>query len=286
VKKGETMNISVFRKDRKNVGDWFSLPSRYLPMNAQQTFDLAQPESIPNEPGVVILGGGGLGRPSFQSYLDQLMRPDRKYKVIAWGVGSDTVTTKGRVMSGPEGMSSLLTFFNGMDDIGTRIYPKDGRYQNDRYRWVPCASCLNPLFGELRKTPITHRFGVYEHLRESLLPHISSRGRLWNRFSGRYKFQSNRGIDLRSKLLFMAQSEFVVTNSYHGVYWGTLLGRKVICVPFKNGLFSFRHPPSYLATEGFESALDLAKVYPNALDESREANLNFYSHLLAKYGDL
>ncbi len=280
------MNISVFRKDRKNVGDWYSLPSRYLPLRAQKTYDLAHPDSIPNEPGLVIFGGGGLGRQSFQPFVQKLMRPDRKYKIIAWGVGADSLTKQGEILQEPTDMARLLTYFEGMDDVGTRIDLKLASEAVRNLHWVPCASCLSPLFLELRNTPIRNRFGVYEHLREKVSPHLPGKGRFLDQLAGKYHYQSNRGTDFGKKLKFLAQSEFVITNSYHGVFWATLLQRKVICVPFKNGLFSFRHLPSYLGTDGLEAAMDLAQIYPDALDECREANLNFYFAMRSKYGDV
>lgn len=270
----------------RNVGDWWSVPSNFLPISVQGSFDLAKPDTIPNEPGVVILGGGGLGRKDFEPYIKALLREDRKYHVIGWGIGADSITLKGKVLPGPTEMRGLLNYFDGMDEIGTRIYPEAEGYPSDRYRWVPCASCLSPMFDELRSTPIRYSTCVYEHLRESLFPHISGHGRFWNRIFGRHKYLTNRGIDLRAKLTFMAQSEFIFTNSYHGVYWGTLLARKVVCVPFKNGLFSFKHLPAYLDHNGLESAMDQAKIDLSALEECREANRSFYLDMKAKYGNL
>lgn len=280
------MTFSVFRKDIKNVGDWWSVPSLYLPMSMEGSFDLAKPEEIPNLPGVAILGGGGLGRKNFEPFIQSLLRPDRAYRVIGWGLGADSVTRKGEVLTEPTDMATLLSYFDGLDEIGTRIFPDSNGYPDDRYRWVPCASCLSPLFQELRQLPTLYRTSVYEHLRESLLPHISGHGRLWNSIFGSHQYLTNRGIDLRAKLTFMAQSEFIITNSYHGVYWGTLLARKVICVPFKNGLFSFKHAPTYLDQDGLASAMERASVNHVALDECRDANIRFFKDMASKYGPL
>lgn len=280
------MNIAVFRKDKKNVGDWWSVPSSYLPMTIKDSYDLAKPNEIPNDPGVVILGGGGLGRKDFEPCIRSLLRPDRKYRVIGWGIGSDSLTLKGQVLPAPINMQELLGYFDGLDEIGTRIFPDGGIYPDSRYCWVPCASCLSPLFDELRPTQVEYRTCVYEHLREPLLSHISSRSRLWNRIFGPHRLLTNRGVNLKEKLRFMAKSEFVITNSYHGVYWGTLLGKRVVCVPFKNGLFSFKHAPSYLDADGLESAMDRAKVNNDALHECREANHAFYRRMKEKYGEL
>lgn len=92
-------------------------------------------------------------------------------------------------------------------------------------------------------------------------------------------------MDIAAKLRFLARFEFIVTNSYHGVYWATLLGRKVICLAFKNGLFSFRHAPAYFDPAEPSRAFDEAQAYPDAIDECRDANIGFYRYLIERYGD-
>lgn len=278
------MHISVFRKHKKNAGDWHSVPASFLPLKGQETFDLAAPETIPNEPGTIVLGGGGLGRPDFEPFLNALMRPDRKYQVIAWGVGADSVTKKKEILSEPTDMERLSSYFEDMDDVGTRIDFADSPLKNN-FCWVPCASCLSPLFDSLRDIPTKRKIGVYEHLRESVVQHLPRKSRITNRLFEGIGFGSNRGSDLEEKLRFLAESEYVFTNSYHGVYWATLLDRKVVCFPFKNGLFSFRHRPAYFHGQSVQDALDAARTYPDALDECRQANLEFYDRMKQKYGD-
>lgn len=280
------MNISIFRKDRKNVGDWWSVPVRYFPFVSDRNYDLVAPDEIPNENGVAILGGGGLGRVDFEPFLNRIGKKDRKYKVIAWGVGADTVTKRSSILSGPTDMAALLKYFDSFAEIGTRIHSTDNYGGDARFRWVPCASCMSPLFQKLRATKPTRSIGIYEHLRVPLTPHLGETNRMKAKYFGNYPVFSNRGTDLESKLAFIASFETILTNSYHGVYWATLLGRKTVCFPFKNGLFSFRHAPSYFGESGLEAALDLARPHPDALDECRMANLKFYQDMIEKYGDL
>jgi len=280
------MNLSVFRKDKKNVGDWWSVPMRHFSFTTTDNRDLILPDEIPNEDGVVILGGGGLGRVDFEAYLKRLNRPDRKYKIIAWGVGADTVTNRSGLLAGPTEMASLLRYFDGFDEIGPRIHSEDNYGGDARYRWVPCASCMSPLFQKLRATKPTRSIGIYEHLRVPLTPHLGGGGRIRAKYFGKYPVNSNRGNNLEEKLAYIASFETILTNSYHGVYWATLLGRKVVCFAFKNGLFTFRHAPSYFGNGGLDAALEQAVVYPDPLEESRAANLGFYTDMLGKYGDL
>lgn len=278
--------LSVFRMDRKNVGDLWSVPARFFSLNARTERDLISDQPLPNLPGMVIVGGGGLGRKGFDDYLRKLARPDRKYRLIAWGVGADSLTVKGGMLPGPQDMASLLSYFDGFDAIGTRIHSADGYGGDARFSWVPCASCMSPLFDELRSIAPREGIGVYEHLREPVMPHLAKGNRIWNKFFPAYPVDSNRGSDLRAKLAFLARFETIVTNSYHGVYWATLLNRKVVCLPFKNGLFSFRHSPAYFGADGLRAALDRARSFPDALSECRDANTRFRADMEARFGPL
>ena len=84
-------------------------------------------------------------------------------------------------------------------------------------------------------------------------------------------------------LNFIASGEVVVTNSYHGLYWSTLLGKKVICLESKGKFSQFKWQPTYAnPNECMEilKNIDDLPYYPCALTESREFNMKFYSKVL------
>ena len=63
-----------------------------------------------------------------------------------------------------------------------------------------------------------------------------------------------------------------------------LLERKVICVPFKSGLLSFKYAPAYSFNGELNDDLFVnAKKYKSVLEESRKLNLEFYNYLTSKY---
>lgn len=273
--------LSLYREDFKNVGDWWSVPSRYFPLEGPER-DVLSSGAVEKEVSNVIVGGGGLGRPgAFAEALDRLRRPDRHYGLIAWGVGADSVIVKNELLAGPVDMKSLLEFWRGFDLVGTRIVPQS-TYPDDSFHWVPCASCMSPLFDRLRSEKPTRKLGIYNHLRRDLRPHIHGEISWSERTTSWLNTASNRGRKLEDKLKFLARYETIVTNSYHGVYWATLLNRRVVGAPFKNGLFTFRHPPQYLQPGGFRTALDAAQSYPDALDECRDANRDFFARVQRK----
>lgn len=244
----QTGTVAIFRRDKTNVGDWWSPPERYFPLDVVKSIDLIDSENIPNLQANYIVGGGGLGNESFIPHLNKLTRTDRRYKLIAWGVGADHQVDRNSQATRPDNFDALLNYFSEFDEVGTRIFIPAGFGVRKNYQWVPCSSCMNPLFRELSSVKPTRRVGFFSHKRVPL----SEQGQRTSKFSymsslifGRKAHLNNRGTNIKQKLSALANCEFVVTNSYHGVYWATLLGRKVICQPFKDGLYSFKHPPAY-----------------------------------------
>jgi exopolysaccharide biosynthesis predicted pyruvyltransferase EpsI len=85
---------------------------------------------------------------------------------------------------------------------------------------------------------------------------------------------SNRCGDVASALAFIASGERVITNSYHGMYWATLMKRRVCVIPTRATRYKFvyaRHPPTLCATVN-EAIAATTRVYTEALHECREAN--------------
>jgi len=274
--------LNVFRRDPKNAGDWWSPPCKYFNLGKDEE-DLLSIKKINPNVDLIVVGGGGLGRYGvFKESLDHLSAAGRKYKLIAWGVGADTITTKNRLINADkdtsrEEINELLSFYKHFDIVGTRIYSDEIKWDS-KLRWVPCASCMNNLFDDLRKTQPTAKVGVFTHLRVDARKHIYAN--LWDRLSKNYPRISNKNCNLAQKLIFMARFETIITNSYHGAYWATLLNRKVICLPYKNGLFTLKHKPTYY--DG-KASLDLtikdARNYPKALEECRDVNIDFFNSL-------
>ncbi|HUJ02206.1 MAG TPA: hypothetical protein VLW75_01100 [Rhizomicrobium sp.] len=263
---------SVFRADPDNVGDWWSAPFRWFPLRPSTVYDLIDARQDFADEKIVVVGGGGLGTSFFKAHIERLKRADRPYKLIAWGVGVDEVRERGAILDSGKDYELFGTWFDGFDDVGIRAFS-----ENQKYRWVPCASCMAPAFFKLRATRPDRRIGLFQHMNVPLA--IAPGGEILT--------TGNRGKNLTEKLEFLARHEFIVTNTYHGVYWATLLNRKVLCVPFKSGLFSFKHRPVYLKSpEIGDAALAAARAYPESLDEAREANIAFYRDLIGKYGDI
>jgi hypothetical protein len=258
------MSLShVFRADKSNVGDWFCPPFRYFSFPGTHTADVLPLDTAPLQPHV-LLGGGGLLAQTFHPHLQKLadLRPKLR-SLVAWGVGeSENIDRAGGFVlpfAGPP-----PDYLKAFDLVGVRDY-------GTPHRWVPCASCMHPDF--LSPAPVTHPIALYEHKRIPIP--IEGFPRL-----------SNDGADLPRALNFLASAEVIITNSYHGAYWATLLGRRVIAIPNMSKMYRLKHLPVLCRVEHWKKAIDLTTTYPNALAECRNANLAFYAEVQALHASL
>lgn len=243
---------NIFRMDDTNVGDWWCPPALYFPDLAGDRRDILEMGDKTTFDRVV-LGGGGLIAKTFEQAMIELAehRPP-KSRVVAWGVGESlNVDRSGGFVPPYEGpLPEYLKMFDlvGVRDFGTS------------YRWTPCASCMSPVF-DTAPSP-TQDVVIYEHKRIPIPIQGPER-------------RSNSGNDLEGVAAFLASAETVITNSYHGAYWATLLGRRVVAIPNMSKLYRLKHAPTLCRAEEWRRYLPYAVAYPEALEECRAANLSF-----------
>lgn len=153
-------------------------------------------------PDVVIYGGGSItASPDFHAWSGAI--------TIAWGVGHHV-----RLPPWDETMRTEHVRAAALCDL---YFPRD---PIEGFECVPCASCLHPVFDEVRSGP-AHKIVRYSAARRVNVetpadaPHMS-----------------NEDGTIEQAVRFLASGETVVTSSYHGAYWVGLLGRKVEIVPW------------------------------------------------------
>jgi len=258
----------IFRADSTNCGDWWCPPFRYFPFRPGVAGDIFDSEFKVENSDTVILGGGGIGSPTFETHLDRIKKSKPDITIV-WGAGVDTKSKRNEVLKSGD-YDLWGNYFDFADEIGMRVHSNP-----QRFNYVPCVSCMSNLFFKYRERKPTHKIGVYTHKDVPLMTRDNP---------NRLPVEDNRGIDLESKIKFLSSCEYVITNTYHGVYWATLLERKVICIPYKTGLFSFKHPPVFSSDGGLDDELmDQAKSYEGVLEESRRLNVEYFSLLTSKY---
>lgn len=238
----------------QNVGDRQCAPYNFYSFSPHvvDVIDVREfPAHSSTRYDAVIFGGGAIGFSLNRIGRERINSP----KVIGWGIGrSHKRFTAGKPPS----------FVPWADLLGVRDY---GLPKTKGLTWVPCVSCKHPIFDELeevRKTREVVGF-INEGLRKTLpagLPAV-----MGNRSS------------MEDIIPFLASAETVVTNSYHGMYWATLLGCKVIVHGAYSSKFHFFHyPPTFTyADQSWKAAAKTATQYGRwPLTEARQINDAFY----------
>lgn len=242
--------VNVHVADKNNIGDmtcapllYFDIPNRDRRMADLRNFKISEHEDI-------VVGGGGLLYPSFHLALKSILN-EKKGKAVFWGGGLNT-----------HGITKdhFPDWMNSFNLVGCRDW-------GQRFEWVPCASAMSPLFDKPAK--VNQEIVVYEHHHTA----ISIPG---------FERMRNNASDFSKVIEFLGSAETVMTNTYHGVYWSILLGKKVVIIrPFSSRFHSFKWPVSILESDDWKAGQKIARAFPEALRESREANLKFYGKVLA-----
>lgn len=297
--------IVAHRKDPNNVGDVASNPLQYfLNSDQYQTVDAADlyKESYPT--GVpIILGGGGLFGNQFIGDAAQMLcnSPDRlqleRMHEDAWTLSD----SRYQEMWNNFNQQYHRLISNCLANIENNPAPKhvwgaghngdpvadaaDLRYSKalanfdkvglrddigyNRYDWVPCASCMHPA---LRKTYSIRNDVIWFEHKKQLTKDFGPDS--IPRFV-------NSGSNVEQTIELLGSANIILTNSYHGVYWGTLLGKRVVLTSVWSSKFQFfRHAPAVLEKrESWRDAVQRATVHENALDECVQANENFWASL-------
>jgi hypothetical protein len=241
--------INTFRI-HNNTGDMKSSPVEYFDFLKD-----CKKVDIHNEikaGETVIVGGGGmlLGENGIEPWAGKLIEISKaSKKSIAWGIGANNHT----------GFSSHYDILKDFSLVGVRDYEAP-------FEWVPCVSCMDTLFDKYKD---------FKGEGISIYTHANFRLQLTNETLDVFPTMDNTE-DFESVIQFLSSAETIITNSYHGAYWATLMGKKVVvALPFSNKFFFFKHKPVITTDFKFEDAIKHAKNYPTALEECREANINF-----------
>ncbi|MBR0670931.1 polysaccharide pyruvyl transferase family protein [Neoroseomonas soli] len=264
--------LNLHRRSTSNVGDLRCAPYLYFPqLLGTDALDILGFRSA-DEPdparrrafkeafaaaGAIIVGGGGLFEidffaPAF-AFIAEHRRPGQK--LIAWGAGHNAWT-----IGDWRKLKQAFTFSPDLFDL---VGVRDQGYS---LRWVPCVSCMSGAFD--RQYAAARGVGLYVHA--GTLKNEAFRQRLPHDIE---TLSNEAGFE--EAIAFLGGSEIVLTDSFHGAYWATLLGRKVIAFPSSSKFYGLRHKVPLCSPEDWNDLLPLAATYPDALEECRDANRTF-----------
>lgn len=299
--------LMAHRLDHNNVGDMASQPLQYfLRPHEYQVLDVTDLAASRYDHRLpLILGGGGLlgnaymgdvaetvltvpDRQTLQDTMEQASwRPkNKRYENLArqyhdalqdltartlermpvdhgpryvWGAGHNADVTDSRIK-----YSRCLAEFRM---VGLR----DWFGEDSRTRWTPCASCMHPALSrsyDIRNDVIwfEHKKRLIKDFGDDSIPRFI-----------------NTGNNVEHTIELLGSANIILTNSYHGAYWGTLLGKRVIVVsPWSTKFRHMRFPPTVIQDmrkTSWREAAEQAQIYQDALDICRVATKKFWRDL-------
>lgn len=272
-------------------------------------------KDIANQP--LIFGGGGLLNISFDDPSARVFS-NAKGPIVLWGVGFSNYAAEQAAPTLPAYLANasnvkligLRDWFNEDRPLLSRKWlltaqdqsPLDWtRSQIGMLRWVPCASAMNPAFDRylnydsfaIPNWPTKRRFGYVRSFNpvarqgcEMDGPNVAYPGfPTW--MSKGLLTSADVAPDalmMADMLKFLIETEVVISNSYHTIYWATLLGRKVIlCNPWSTEFDHLKWPVRVYSGDLVADA-QKAVTYPNAMKEAREANMVFAEEVRYQMG--
>ena len=247
-------------RNTPNTGDMASCPAQWFDFPEHRVQNYDEPLNGDTFTGcdTVIYGGG-----TMNNWLVNQVAHPAVHDYIAWGIGS---SRHGETEPWPDPQGFKL--------VGVREWRAERWLEGT---WAPCASCMSPLFDGT--WPTKHEAVLFVNAS----PSIKSRYPV--AVGGLPVMENDR--PMAEIVAFLGSAEVVVTNSYHGVVWATLLRRRVVCLPYSSKFYGFRHPPAYSRDRGLDwrDAANEALVYPGALAECRAASQAFYERVMGVLGE-
>lgn len=226
--------------DPANIGDSLCCPRDYFPeFKDCPLVDIREPL-----PGPVIFGGGGLLHEGVDVFMEQADPGS-----IVWGAGSNYHDPNHAPF--PDWLDRFT--FVGLRDFG------------NPWNYVPCVSCLHPEFDAPLGDPC-HEAVVYEHHQVPVnIPDLP---------------RMNNGLpagEFGSVLRFLASGRLVLTNTYHGAYWASLLGRPVVIInPFSSRFHRLKPAVAFATEDNWRDAVSAALARTGYLQECRTINQRMF----------
>lgn len=256
--RGNTLHF-INRVDTGNCGDLLCCPlTHYFDYFKKYTLlrhDIRYIEFDSIAPtDVVILGGGGLFdySESCNRAINKLL--DTGATVIAWAPGFNT-------HSEFDGTFSTKIEFEKFELLTVRDY--ENKYN---FNYLPDVTCK--LAGLSQNYTIKRKYGVARH-KDYPIKGLEMYDEITN---------SSGEDDI---LRFLGETEIVISNSYHLIYWSILMGKKTICVsPFSSRFYGYKYKPVFctLNQKGISECAEKAENY-NALEECIEENDKFFEQV-------
>lgn len=257
--------INLHRIDKNNAGDFYCGPHLYfdaLKGKGVDLFDYKKEDASIRQNWInqielnsLVVGGGGLlNRPGFSKHMEMFEALSKtNKKIVLWGLGHNS---KNKSDFGKP-INYNITSSN-YDLVGVRDY---GRKEE----WVPCVSCMHPIFDEVKTNK--REIGVVFHQKTLRNPRVTKK------FSNYDSIANN--TDFESMVSFISESETVLTDSYHAMYWAMILEKKVMVFPNSSKFYNFKYQPIISSFDNYAADMNKLQIYTGVKEECREINKTF-----------
>lgn len=242
-------------RETDNIGDRSCSPYDYFDWGDATVSDVRNDDTPAYDIGIY---GGGKIFGGLSKYAG--VRRDKGSVNIAWGVGT--------VQSFPLSWRYMKSR-RSMDLIGSRDFG------DKRYTYAPCPSCMADQF-DAPDAPV-HDVVFYAHGGKTAKMGLD--------IPDHIPVLTNECKDLDTALRFISSGATVISNSYHGVYWGLLMGRKTLCVPFSNKFGGYRQSPHYATPANWQSEIKNAIARPEMRGIVRDATHAFKAKVDARIAE-
>lgn len=245
----------INRVDETNAGDRVASPlAHYLDYFSRfplQRHDIRYIDwDAISSDDVVILGGGGIF--DYAEFINRAIRRLLRTgaAVVGWSPGFNTHH---------EYLAPYRTEidFDEFELLGVRDYENPMGLD-----YLPDVTCKIPQLRERHE--IKREFGIARH-KDYEIPHL--------------QFDSiTNESSVEDILTFIGESEVVISNSYHMIYWATLMGKKCVSPGgFSTKFAHFQYPPEFFdpGADDLSLVADRAQRY-NVLEESIQQTDEFF----------
>lgn len=256
--------VNLHRYDPTNIGDYYCGVHHYfeeLKGKHLDIFDYKRDQETRDNwfekitKNALIIGGGGLlNREGFDMQMKLFEQLGEKgKKTVLWGLGHNA---KEKNTYGKITQYNIDTTKFGL--VGVRDY---GMKED----WVPCVSCLHPIFDE--KHQVKNEIGMIFHKKtlndKSILKKFEQ-----------FPSTANNAV-FEDVVKFIGETDIILTDSYHAMYWSMMLGKKVMVFPNSSKFYNFKYQPVISTFSNFDADLKKVHSYSGVLEECRETNLKF-----------
>ena len=249
--------FEVHRKVKDNVGDYYCNPGRYFDFPEYTSGELVN-NSFPVTNEILVIGGGGLIHKKFSKNIDALLNKKPKHSVL-WGIGHNFgkkhVTKSSTDVYYPN-------WINKCSLVGIRDWI-DGHYDS----YLPCVSCMHPAFDKTYE--VKHDVVYYTHKFKSKYQHQDGHVQM-----------ANNHLNFDEVIDFLGSANTIITDSYHGAYWGQLLGKDVRVLSWSVKFNHMKYQPTFIPHISQWQETSPSTVVDNYLEECRDYNNKFYQKFL------